>query len=106
MEKEIKDFLDTVHNGKTYATYKAALKTFVDVVGEGAPLTKETYIKFLRVTKDMNASTQALCRSAIKGLYLSAADSDSNVLTAFFQQTDKRLALKPGKRLILFNNDS
>src|SRR5688572_6933430 len=108
MNKAINDFLDFVsssRSNKTYATYKNALQTFAAVVGDNAPLAKETYIKFLRKTTDMNPSTQALCRSAVKGLYFFAADTDSNINTSFFQQTDKRYALKAGKRLVMINQE-
>lgn len=108
MQKAINDFLGFVESSrssKTYATYKNALQTFAAVVGDNAPLTKETYVKFLRKTTDMNPSTQALCRSAIKGLYFFAADTDSGINTSFFHQTDKRYALKPGKRIVLINQE-
>jgi site-specific recombinase XerD len=84
--------------------YKLALQTFQQTV-DNATLTKETYTRFLRSTTTMNPSTQALYRSAIRGLYLFAADTDPTIETAFFEQTNKRLATKPGKRLILFNRD-
>lgn len=99
------DFVDKKHRPKTYRTYQNALQTFIDIVGNDAPLTKDTYIKFLKTSSDMNPSTQAICRSAIKGLYFFAADVDPSIDTAFFRQTDNRYALKPGKRLILFNKE-
>lgn len=108
MQTHINTFLDFVYQSrskKTHEMYRVALQTFVDVVGPDATLTKETYVKFLRGTTTMNPSTQALYRSAVKGLYLSAADTDPDISTAFFEQTNKRLALKPGKRLILFNHE-
>jgi integrase/recombinase XerC len=108
MKKAIDAYLDFVYKSrspKTFATYAVALKTFLDIVGDDALLTKYTYIKFLKSTSDMNPSTQALCRSAIKGMYYFAADIDPSVDTAFFRQTDKRYALKPAKRVILFNQD-
>lgn len=98
-------FVDKKHRPKTYRTYQGALQTFIDIVGNDAPLTKDAYIKFLKTSSDMNPSTQAICRSAIKGLYFFAADVDPSIDTAFFRQTDKRYALKPSKRLILFNKD-
>lgn len=107
MIEEITTYLSFIRQSrkpKTYETYSAAMKTFVDVVGN-APLTKETYTKFLKHTTGMNPSTQALYRSAIKGLYLSAADSDPSIQTGFFEQTNRRLALKPGKNLILFDKE-
>ena len=108
MEKTVNAYLDFVYKSrspKTHITYKTALQTFVEIVGNDAPITKETYIKFLKASSDMNPSTQALCRSAIKGLYLFAADTDPSIDTAFFRQTDKTYALRPAKRVILFNRD-
>jgi integrase/recombinase XerC len=90
---------------KTGKTYQQALKTFVDIVGDDAPLTKDTYNKFLRETASMNPSTQALCRSAIKGLYHFQADTVGGIDTSFFQMSDKRYALKPSKSLIMFNQE-
>jgi site-specific recombinase XerD len=108
MRQAINDFLSFIErsrSSKTYITYKTALQTFAQVVGEDQSLTKETYIMFLRKTTDLNPSTQALCRSAIKGLYYFQADTDEDMNTSFFHQVDKRYALRPGKRLILFNKD-
>jgi site-specific recombinase XerD len=108
MQKVIDGFLQDVddrHSDKTLAMYRIALRDFVAIVGSDAPLTKQTYTRFLRHTSTMNPSTQALYRSAIKGLYLFAADENSEIETTFFEQTNKRLAVKPGKRLILFNRE-
>lgn len=107
MQEAIYDYLDFIERSRsrrTYVSYKTALKTFLEIVGESS-LTKETYINFLKKTTGMNPSTQALHRSAIKGLYLFVADEVGGVDTSFFQQIDKRYALKPGKRLILFNKE-
>jgi integrase/recombinase XerC len=108
MQKQIDAFLDFVYQSrspKTHSMYKIALQVFVKAVGNDAPLTKETYVKFLRNSTTLNPSTQALYRSAIKGLYFFAADTDPSIPTTFFEQTNKRLALKPGKSLILFNRE-
>jgi integrase/recombinase XerC len=106
MQSAINDFLGFVYKSrspKTHRTYTHALQVFADVVGDHSPLTKETYIKFLRSTSDMNPSTQSLYRSAVRGLYLYAADSDPAINTAFFAMTDRRYAVKKGKRLPIFN---
>jgi integrase/recombinase XerC len=108
MQKVIDDFLQDVddrRSDKTLAMYTLALRDFVRIVGSDAPFTKQTYTRFLRHTSTMNPSTQALYRSAIKGLYLFAADENPGIETAFFEQTNKRLAVKSGKRLILFNRE-
>jgi integrase/recombinase XerC len=105
MGKAINAYLDFVYQSrryspKTHTTYKTALQTFADVVGNDADLSKDTYIKFLRKTSDMNPSTQAICRSAIKGLYIF-----SNIDVSFFQQTDRTYALKSSKRPPIFNRE-
>lgn len=109
MQKTLYEFLGFVEDRlskKTHNMYALALRDFFQIVGgTDTPLTKEAYVKFLRKTTTMNPATQALYRSAIKGLYLFAADTDPNIETAFFEQTNKRLALKPGKSLILFNRE-
>jgi site-specific recombinase XerD len=106
MKNAINDYLKFVQKSrspKTHITYKTSLQSFLDIVGDDAPISKETYIKFLKTSSDMNPSTQALCRSAIKGLYIFAADLDSGIDTAFFEQVNKTYALKPAKRLVMFN---
>ena len=100
------DFIDERMSKKTKNAYALALRDFfVAVGGTDVPLTKETYIKFLKKTTGMNPATQALYRSAVKGLYLFAADNDPTIETSFFEQTNKRLALRPAKSLILFNRE-
>src|SRR5690349_20301694 len=97
MKNLIDSYLDTVkssRSGKTYETYKQALGVFSDVVGEDALLTKETYIEFLKQTSKMNVATQSLYRSVVKGFYFYAADKDSSVPVVFFQETNKRYALR------------
>lgn len=90
---EYLDFISQSRSNKTYKAYKGALRKFAEIVGNDAPLTKETYIKFLRKTSGMNKYTQALCRSAIKGLYMFHADSIGGMDTSFFPMADKRYAL-------------
>jgi integrase/recombinase XerC len=109
MQNTLYDYLDFVrehHSERTYNAYAFALRDFFVIVGgTDAPLTKDTYIKFLKETTSMNPSTQALYRSAIKGLYLFAADTDPKIETSFFEQVNKRLAVRPSKNLILFNRE-
>jgi integrase/recombinase XerC len=99
------DWLEGARNSKTFKAYKSALHTFADIVGNDAPLTQKTYATFLKKTTDMNPATQALHRSAIRGLYYFAANDDQTVPISFFPQTDRQLALKPGKRLPMFNRE-
>lgn len=103
MKNTISEFLDLIkglRKKKTYEAYRDALRVFVEIVGEDAPLTKETYIKFLKRTTGMNPSTQALCRSAIGRLYRFA---DAPV--SFFHQVNLDYALKPSKSIVLFNKE-
>jgi integrase/recombinase XerC len=105
MKKAINDYLDFVYKSRrfsprTHTTYKTAMQTFLDVVGEDVDLSKETYIRFLRSTSDMNPSTQAICRSAIKGLYLF-----KDIDVSFFEQINKTYALPVSKRPPIFNRD-
>lgn len=54
---------------RTYSTYRWALQVFFDLVGDNAPLTTDTYALFLRRASEMNNATQALVRTAVRGLY-------------------------------------
>src|SRR5689334_14345863 len=54
---------------RTIATYRQALHLFVQIVGDSAPLSEETYIKFLQRTSDLDAATQITYRAAVCGLY-------------------------------------
>lgn len=108
MKSLVNQYLDFVHerlSAKTHEMYSLAVCSFFSIVGDNAPLTKDSYIKFLRETTRINPATQAQRRSAIKGLYLFAADIDPSIETSFFEQTNKRLALRPAKSLILFNRE-
>lgn len=108
METLINDYLDWLQgarNSKTHKAYAKALQTFLEVVGSDAPLTQKTYADFLKRTTGMNPSTQALHRSAIRGLYHFAANDDPAIPISFFPHTDKQLALKAGKRLPIFNRE-
>lgn len=108
MESIINDYLDwleSARNIKTHRAYKKALQTFLEIAGKDAPLTQKTYAKFLKRTSDMNPATQAIHRSAIRGLYQFAANDDPAIQISFFPHTDKQLALKPGKRIPVFNRE-
>lgn len=106
MKSQIDAYLNFVYQSrskKTHRTYQDALRKFLDIVGDDMPLTKDTYVRFLINTSAMTPSTQALCRSAIKGLYYYAADTAGNVDTSFFHLTDRHYALKPRKSIVKFN---
>ena len=101
MKNAIDAYLNFVYQSrspKTHRTYQDRLQAFLDIVGDDAELTQETYKKFLLGSASMTPSTQALCRSAIKGLYYHAG-----VETAFFHQLDRHHALRAKKTIIKFN---
>ena len=61
MKTEIKHFLDTLDlSANTVSAYRYALKRFVEIVGEDAPLTVENYEKFLAAIKDFSPSTKQI----------------------------------------------
>lgn len=78
---------------KTHLTYQTVLTVFLQIVGEDAPLDKNTYVAFLKKTTDINPSTQKLCRSAIKQLYLFFFD-ETGVHSDSLKQADKQYALR------------
>ncbi len=100
----IREYLQVVsdtRSQKTHRTYAQALRTFTAIVGD-APLLTETYVRFLRKTKDMNPATQAIYRSAIMGLYLYASKyMDVNV--AALSQAKRQYGQRRGYRLPTFN---
>jgi site-specific recombinase XerD len=111
MKNEIDTYLQFVYrrsrnSKRTHTTYKDRLQKFVQIVGDDAPLTKDTYIKFLDQTADMNPNTQALCRSAIRGLYKYASDTiDHKIDISFFEQANSSYALPTSKSDLVFNRD-
>ena len=54
---------------RTISTYRQALDLFTKVVGETAPLSEDTYKKFLQGTSHLNPATQITYRAAVCGLY-------------------------------------
>ena len=89
---------------KTYITYTGCLETFRRIVGD-MQLTKEAYIKFLENSTHMKPATQALHRSAIKGLYGYWSDKLPGVDISFFEQANQRYALKLDNAPIMFNRE-
>ncbi|HUJ88952.1 MAG TPA: site-specific integrase, partial [Syntrophorhabdales bacterium] len=70
-----------------------------------APLTTQTFTDFLLGTAEMNANTQALYISAIKGLYIFVSQF-VDVNLAALEQAKRLYARKRGQRLINFDKDS
>ncbi len=65
MQEQISRYLDTLDLSKnTIDTYRYALKRFVEIVGDDAPLNAETFETFLSEIKDFAPSTKQIWRSA------------------------------------------
>ena len=108
MKELIEDYLRVVKDTrrpKTFSTYRQALKTFVAAVGN-AEITTETYIKFLKKTKDLNPSTQAVYRVAVMGLYVFYASNHPEVNVPSLIQANRRYASRQGARLPNFNREA
>jgi site-specific recombinase XerD len=82
------------------------MRAFVQCVGDDAPLTIETYIKFLRAIKDMNPSTKALYSSAVIGLYTFYGATHPEVNITALRQANKQYLQRPGVRLPNFEKDA
>lgn len=109
MKKDISEFLQVVRDTrspKTHATYRHALRVFVEVVGTNAPLTRDTYIKFLRQTSNINPSTQATYRAAVMGLFMFCADQHPEINLAAFKQATRQYAQRRGQRLPNFDREA
>lgn len=103
----ISDYLEVISktkSKKTHETYQLALDTFARVVKD-APLTTETFAKFLLETSQMNPSTQALYTSAVLGLYIYASQF-IEVNLAALQQAKRLYARRRGKRLPTFDKEA
>lgn len=100
------DFVYAAREKQTYKTYKSALHKFVDVVSNDAPLTKDTYIKFLLATSDVSKATQAMYRSAIRRFYRFCARTDKSIDTSFFDEANEEYGLKRPSNFINPNMDA
>lgn len=89
----------------THEVYQQALKTFVELVGD-VELTPETYLSFLRKTKEMSAATQSTYRVAVMGLYLYYAASHPETNIATLRQYNRQYAKKKGERLPTFDREA
>ena len=102
-DSAIKAFLDFVYQArseKTRDAYKNALQKFVSIVGNDAPLTKETYIKFLLETSNVSRASQAMYRSAIRRFYKHQAATVGGVDVSFFDTVNDDYALKRPKNFV------
>jgi len=98
IQEKIASYLKMNRSPKTIQTYGEALKVYARLVGD-RELTAETYAAFLQKIKDLNPSTQALYRSAVRGLYVDA----STVPMAEIKKAEKKWVRRRGQRLINFD---
>lgn len=103
MKEQINRFLDTLDLSKnTIAAYRYALRRFVEIVGEDAPLNTETFEKFLVEIKDYAPSTKQIWRSALLGLYTFCRSND----LAEIQGIIRHYTRKQGKRIVNFDREA
>ncbi len=97
----ISEHLKMNRSPRTIRTYGEALKVYYRICGD-RDLTIATYTDFLRAIKDLNPSTQALYRSAVKGLY----NEFAKIPASEFKQAERKWVKKRGKRFPIFKRDS
>ena len=103
MQEQINRFLDTLDLSKnTIDTYRYALRRFVEIVGEDAPLNTETFEKFLVEIKDYAPSTKQIWRSALLGFYTFCRSND----LAEIQGIIRHYTRKQGKRIVNFDREA
>ncbi len=102
MKEQIDSFLAALDLSKnTIKAYRYALKRFVSVVGEDAPLNAETFQKFLSAIKEYSPSTKQIWRTAVVGLYVFHRSSDLAEINRLI-----RFSRKQTKRMINFDYDA
>lgn len=101
IQEKITDYLQMNRSPRTLKTYGVAMKVYYRIAGE-RELSAETYNLFLRKIKDINPSTQAIYRSAVRGFYLEY----SEVSAADFERAKKRWVSRRGQRLPNFNREA
>lgn len=103
MKTEIEHFLETLNRSpKTIFAYRNALVQFVNVVGDDAALSTETYIKFLTSLKRKAPSTQTVYTTAVLKFYaFSKSGNPAELLEATEHHTHKQ-----GKRIVNFNREA
>ncbi|MCC7118039.1 MAG: tyrosine-type recombinase/integrase [Anaerolineales bacterium] len=103
MQEQINRFLDTLDLSKnTIDTYRYALRRFVEIVGEGAPLNTETFETFLAEIKDYAPSTKQIWRSALLGLYTFVRSNDLAEIQGIIRHYTRR----QGKRIVNFDREA
>lgn len=103
MQEQISRYLDTLDLSKnTIDTYRYALKRFVEIVGDDAPLNAETFETFLSEIKDFAPSTKQIWRSAALGLYTFCRSNE----LAEIQGIIRHYTRKQGKRIVNFDREA
>lgn len=103
MQTQINHFLDTLDlSQNTVNAYRYGLQRFVQIVGEDAPLTTETYETFLAAIKDFSPSTKQIWRSAVLGLYSFCKAGDLTEIKGITRHYTRA----QGKRVVNFNREA
>jgi len=103
MQEQINRFLDTLDLSKnTIDTYRYALRRFVEIVGDDAPLNTETFEIFLAAIKDYAPSTKQIWRSAVLGLYTFCRSNDLAEIQGIIRHYTRR----QGKRIVNFDREA
>jgi len=103
MKNEINHFLETLDRSpRTIFTYRNSLEQFLNIVGDNAELSTDTYLKFLKSLKSKSPSTQRVYTTAVLKFYAFckfANITDLKEATAHYTH-------KPGKRIVNFNREA
>jgi integrase/recombinase XerC len=103
MRDQIEHFLSTLQRSpRTIATYRNALEQFIQIVGEDAPLTTETYIRFLKAIQDKSPATQLVYRTAVKRFYAFLRAANWMEL----QEATEHYSRRQGKRIVRFDREA
>lgn len=110
MNKIIPLYLDSLRfkqSRKTQITYQQGIRTYIKAVGPNAPISLETYIKFLKHLNPYSPSTQSVYRSAVVDMYkFFCFEHDGNVNLLAMESADKRYLRGSEKRQLHFNREA
>ncbi len=104
----VQGFLESIRysrSPKTHETYRQAMIIFARNVDKDAPLTSETYAKFLASLRDYSPSTQATYKTALLGLYAYFAEQGGDVNLLALKSAARRYVKKKGQRLPQFDRE-
>ncbi len=103
MKSEISRFLETLDRSpRTIFTYRNSLEQFVKVVGDGAELNTEAYVKFLASLKNKSPSTQRVYTTAVLKFYAFCKSGN----WAELKEATAHYTRKSGKRIVNFNREA